>query len=284
MDENHLIQHYYRELGTFREHFAQTRAGLGRDDIHQLRVSIKKLRAILHLLELAGKGAWSTAGLLDLFAQLFKKAGKVREAQINLGLVENEAAECLGSYSKSQEKKLLHRKEKLHAQLEQFDFEKLDQLNQELSQNTKNLLNQTVFEEGTRFVEESLQEVDGLRKKIKDDEVLHDIRIKLKAVHEVLSILADLSPTEELLKFKAEIKMINELIGEWHDHTVLGSSIQEFDQEELNKKGRAELKKHLKALKQQNALNRRQIVAFLHEIISSRLPKPARARARKTHS
>jgi len=53
------------------------------DEIHRLRVSIKRIKAVYQLLEEFSNGKFNAGKHYSIFKKIFNEAGKLREVQIN---------------------------------------------------------------------------------------------------------------------------------------------------------------------------------------------------------
>ena len=92
MRKSRLIQHYNDKQASFHLYFKRTFERQGIEDIHKLRLNIKKLRATLSLMELASHGMLNKKRYFALFSKLFDEAGEVWEAQVSLGMIEKSNA------------------------------------------------------------------------------------------------------------------------------------------------------------------------------------------------
>jgi CHAD domain-containing protein len=68
------------------------------EDIHQLRATIKKIKAIWMLIDEITGSRISKQDYTDLISPLFKTAGVVREAQINGMLLQQKRSALLSTY------------------------------------------------------------------------------------------------------------------------------------------------------------------------------------------
>jgi CHAD domain-containing protein len=142
MSSNRLYQHYRKQLALFREHFDNTNERLEVEDIHQLRVSIKKIRTNLTLMNIASEGKFKNKSHFKLLSKLFKNAGKLREIQVNQAILDklnleeqhsNELHQSAIHYYrnnlKQQSQKSIHQLKKT---LNNFNFQKLKKHNHKL--------------------------------------------------------------------------------------------------------------------------------------------------------
>jgi len=97
-----FIHYYHGLLKKFEKKFGRSFRHRKPDDIHQLRVTIKKLKALVHLLESASHAP--DVGIMNKsFEKIFKAAGKVRDSEVGLALLgqlEKEQQVTLGRHKR----------------------------------------------------------------------------------------------------------------------------------------------------------------------------------------
>lgn len=230
MKKNLFIQHYDSLLETFYFYFHKVEEGGDMEDIHQLRVSIKKLRAIWSLADIMLNGKWKKKKHQKLFKKLFDNAGMIREAQINLGLIaqmdDSELAEYSAHLKKLEDKGLI----KLLNQIDRFDTSKLDSLNRELFKHLSKTSEEKILKHTESYISLRFKKIEKLLSKPLTNKQLHKIRILLKGIHELFTIIQELDLQNDLSELLEEIKTLNHEIGIWHDYTVLNTSLEKFHQ------------------------------------------------------
>ncbi|WP_346862139.1 CHAD domain-containing protein [uncultured Draconibacterium sp.] len=228
MENSILLQHFNSKLNLFQHFFRKTLETQEMEDIHELRVNIKKLRTICTLIQEASFEKLKKEPCFELFSNLFRVAGMLREAQINLEIIENKQFDFLipfVQYLKNSQDK--YSKQLLETMLV-FDQEKLQVLNNDLIRNVQNLSNDLVLKESVNLAIQKTLNVIQLKDTLQAKNNLHQIRIQQKAVHELLGIIVELHPDSTLDKLKNEIKLFNIEIGNWHDYKVLHQALNEF--------------------------------------------------------
>lgn len=225
MAKNKLIQHFDDLNSDFLKFYKKTIKDQGVEDIHQLRVAIKKLRALISLIELAGNGEFQKKEHFDFFKNIFRKAGKVREIQVNLSLIKKIDQKKSKLYVEYLIGLQNHSMEELMNELFVFDLKKLKILNAQMLSKANEISQDHLTEKSTAFISSKFQKIKKLRDQIKKDQKLHKIRIHLKAVVELVEYLPF---NKENKSLKKEIKQLNQLIGDWHDLSVLSDSIAYF--------------------------------------------------------
>jgi CHAD domain-containing protein len=228
--DHHFIRHNKELFNLFLAHFREARKHQGMDDIHQMRVSIKKLRASWLFLEKASEGNWVKNAHYQLVKDLFSQAGLVRSLQVNLAMLNRYRHKYLDGYRSSLEQQLEAEKKRLVPVMKAFDLKSIRILNRELHAFAKDLDDDHLYEEAIQLLRNLFTQVRVLKSQLPDDDLLHRIRIRFKKVSEILVIMLCLKPSGRLERFLASIKSINTLTGRWHDDVELISSVEAYVQ------------------------------------------------------
>ena len=153
MKKSKTIQHFEKHLSAFRKYLKKTQKNQGVEDIHELRVSIKKLRAILSLLEISSKGQITKKKHYDLFYNLFKSCGKVREAQVNLELVSKfENMVHLHPYFDFLTNEQRKGNKQMSRELEKFSLVKLNSLNRPIRRIMRRYSDEVIMQEAATSI------------------------------------------------------------------------------------------------------------------------------------
>lgn len=214
------------------------------ESVHQLRVSIKKFKAVSKLLEylLPETGREKKQQLIRLRA-LFKLAGRLRDAQVQMNLF-NYYRTGTGIQAADLENWLIKTEksasEQFNAKFALFGksitikpFGKLNR--KELSSVPDELFRQRA----TGIIDKRIGKVRQLIRTFSSDDELHTIRIQVKQIRYMLGVLA--GQDEYFSKFAvviAELKAIETRLGRWHDLTVFRETIEKYiDRKQKKNKG-----------------------------------------------
>lgn len=187
---------------------------LAADDVHRLRVHIKKIRAILSLnTNDLGK---QPSKSLKVIKSLFASAGALRELQLRAQSIQKKNADNkLSNYLYYLDLCMLYEKKNLKRELRTITENKnpLPLLKQGL----KNLGKKQI----KAFEKESHdRQLEILKKKKISSEELHELRKQLKKevyLHEALGDLIPVDPND---------KKTSQMLGEWHDCLVMAAHIK----------------------------------------------------------
>lgn len=229
MKKNHISRYYEGQRAHFLDAYKKVRSRPEMEDIHQMRVGIKRLRATWTLFERLTRATWKKKTQFDLIRKLYKAAGNLREAQVNLDLLRAHRVSYLAGYKEQLQRSEPSLTRKLRQRARAFDLKAFNKQNKELLKKMSTVPRETVVQESAEFVLKTNKKIAKLKDKERTDATLHRIRIELKRVHEVLAIIKELNPKASLKTLQEEIKSLNTGIGLWHDYEILNSSLRSFE-------------------------------------------------------
>ena len=236
MPESVILKHYAKRITTFNKYYKKTVKNKRESDIHDLRLSIKKLRATWSLMDVVTRGLLNKQVHNELFRKLFKSAGRVREAQVNIMAVDKLNLKYLTAYREYQLGLQKKAEKKMQSVLKSFNHDCFKILDRHWRQSVRKIPEALIFEHSWMFINRELDKVRQLVKGLPHSDNLHEIRIILKAVHEVISILSKLGENANINSLGKKIKNINEEIGQWHDTLVLLESLEKYSERKMKSK------------------------------------------------
>ena len=259
MSKSIIIKHYRKRIADFYAYFKKTAKRKRESDIHDLRVTIKKLRATWSLMDVVTQGSLNKEIHNQLFSKLFKQAGRVREAQVNILAIDKLNRKYLDEYKSDQRKLQKQAEKRLRIVMEHFNNDCFKILDKSWQRSVLKIPEAFIFEQSVQFINTELTKVQRLESELPNSKKLHKIRIILKAVHEIISILIQLRPSDYLSRLGKQIKGINHEIGQWHDTLVLLESFDRFDSSGMKKKDKAFLNKFIQRLSEKEILGQQRI-------------------------
>lgn len=276
MSQSKLYRHYREQLESFQQHFRETTERTEVEDIHQLRVDIKKIRALLSLMEIVSCGGFRKKKHLKLFSGLFSNAGALREIQVNQSTLDDLNLQQSCSDELCQSAILLYGEDLsrqgaleigyLTKALATFNWRKLNKLNRGLKESINGLVDAKIVEESIIFIEKQIARIHKLRNRFDSDKGLHKIRAHLKSITEIYRLNNRIAQDEALQKKIESLKRLEKFIGKWHDYTVLICSIEQFSHNEKGGQLITPLKRIVADIRGINGEIRGRIIAQIDEI------------------
>ncbi len=268
MNHNKLYQQYEIQTGFFYEHFSKTHEQFGEEDIHQLRVDIKKIRAILGLVEYISEGSFSRERHISLFSKLFKISGRLREIHVNLSIINEDDQSTVIVYREYLIILQLKTVQRLNTGLSSFNHDELQKLNLELYEFIEGLNDLNIADMARSYISGKIININELRKNT-NDRNLHKIRFHSKELKEILKLINSINPDDQSKKLENDIKNFNELIGNWHDNVVLINSMEKFINKENESLEQDKLIELVEDIKQKNLERKANVKVELNRIINS---------------
>lgn len=237
-------------------------AGSGtNEDIHQFRVTYKKLRAFLRLLY---TGEDHNNPLKPL-KKIYSLSGELRDLQIHLGLISGyfKKAEFHNAvYKGVLEDSIQEATDKLHEAIQGFSFHEFgDKL-------TKNLPGKPGDDKARQFVHEQAQGFYSNIKEDATDEQLHAARKHLKDIMYNTAYLVAGKEETVLLKSRLELKELATMLGEYHDKCALLMRLEGAQSENLPAEEKVVLAHMARELLYEKGLHREKILKGFKELIA----------------
>ena len=224
----HLYKYYQKKIHDALITLHEIKSIHSADEIHDLRVSIKKIRALFLLCEMLAPQKIDSDDSYKVFSKIFKQAGKIREMHINQALAdkynlpESENSAYKGFVSKEEKKD----KKKFKDIIDQFDIKKFHKIDGDIKKICKKTNKDELFKHSKKIIHKKIIKIKTNEKR--SDEDLHDIRKHLKAIATLISILCSVTPSKKLDQKLNNIENVEKSIGDMHDHSGFKKSIKSF--------------------------------------------------------
>jgi CHAD domain-containing protein len=227
-----LLSYFNHQIEAFRENLTKVREESGFDAIHDMRVAIKRLRAVFILAEKLQPGfsGEQTEGELR---QLFRLSGKMRDAQVQLALLmdyESSMETAFSQYTtylRNFERKAVKKfNDYVHLKSETDFIRATELMLPDLILKSDNIRIKSALH---TLLEELFTAVESLKTDQQHDEHLHEIRRKLKQCNYLLSVFdTEDDAFPRMNKLLKKLEKANELLGKWHDHVIAIGYLSRF--------------------------------------------------------
>ena len=215
------------------------------EDIHQLRVNMKKLRAYFRFLEFATNKAFRYKYSNKLLRKSFQLAGDIRERQINLELLKNYELSEEGylQYEKYANLDDKNEKEKLDKAIDALNRVEFEKIRHNFRSFFTNKDLDEKIELSQNFIRLQIEKIENILSKHEEAEKIHRIRIHLKTIKPILLILASIPESKFGEVQYQSLKYTEDAIGAWHDRVVLLISLNQFLSDSQDIQNHTELEK-----------------------------------------
>ncbi len=213
-------RHFTRDLKEARN--------LDENKVHEVRVDIKNLRVLLELLSVVTGKKRKGGPLLKQLEPVFRKAGRIRSAGLNLKLSQPYRSQLLIKFRQHQRLQQQQARLEFLVILKRFDFEKFRKQNEKALDQFRSLKNKKVQRSAEEYIRVLFARVRADIFDISDDETLHEIRKRLKAIRNVGQLLIKMDPDFSLKGELQKISQTYDKIGQWHDTQELIDALEKY--------------------------------------------------------
>jgi CHAD domain-containing protein len=223
------IQYLYKKHTTdFIKYLKLTFDRCGEEDIHELRVSIKKIRSILGIAQILSNCKISRKYHNLIYDNIFKYSGKVREIQINSNLLKQLHSDLPQSYLNYLRRSQRYYTKKMISEIEIFDNNRFSLNNKSIFTELDKIDDSTSLNYSITHIQYILVRIKSLLHNDPENIKLHKIRKQLRSINEVMKIVYEIKPEHTINELFFPLKHIRDKIGLWHDHDVLFDSLKAF--------------------------------------------------------
>ena len=226
--QNGLGKHYSVQIWWFKTYFDHTMERQGVEDVHQLRVFIKRIRTVLSLTQIFSGEVFNKKTHYELFSPLFRKAGFLREIHVNEALLYEAGPGLLPLYRDYLSESKDSATADLLAEGANFHFSAFEVLNKPLLERMNTLSDGQVAKQSAAYLTGKLNKVGALLNLLNDNQKVHKMRIHLQNVRAALRLMHDLNPSVEIEKLQSDTELLTDLIGRWHDVAVFVGALNHY--------------------------------------------------------
>jgi CHAD domain-containing protein len=190
--------------------------------VHELRVSIKRLRALLDFVaQLLPTEAETMEAYFKPFRKIFRGAGKLRDAQVQEILLERLAKEWGLPAPLAYQKHLKTVQEEAFDNLKQIakqtDLKKWAGKAKPLIKILHQVSSKELAYQTEKILRSRFTIVRQLVQNVTEDEPLHEARKIIKAIYYILHLVFKPDSVQQY----QDLKHLEETIGDWHDIAIL---------------------------------------------------------------
>jgi CHAD domain-containing protein len=202
--------------------------GLDETRLHKVRVEIKNLRVLLDLLAVLTKKKYKSRTVLKQLDPLFKRAGSIRSATLNLKLSQPYKSAVLVRFRQHLKTQQLDAGQKFLEEIKSFETKKFKQQHKKALEAFRGLKPKKISKGAEEYMRIQFAHVRAGIFDISDDKVLHQIRKRIKSIRNIGGLLEEIKAEHP---FKEELKKVNvtyDKIGQWHDTIELVDHLEDY--------------------------------------------------------
>lgn len=268
-NNNFLYKAYKKKADSLLSNLESSSARFETSQIHQIRLDIKRIRAIFKLVEILRPEEFSEQEDGLFLKNLFKSAGQIRDLQVILHSLEQlgEKSDTVLPFREFLiTEEIKYRKQFKYA-ANRFDPSKLSEISSKICQLEKAIPAEQVIDKAIGFINTTTVAIRKLNTGPASTESMHKIRQHLKSLGGIAVLIATTRSDEKLKTLITVIKNTDFRLGQWHDHVVLTASLDSFL--ELTEKDSGELALPLQLLSEKMKKENRHWVHALKPTVQS---------------
>ena len=227
-----------KHLDVFRDNLEKAEQEYDGEAIHQYRVSVKRMRAIINALDRVYDSPMFPKKLIQPLRDMFKAGGTIRDDQVQIILVENiekEFGTAFPLIKAFYQKRIEDQRNAFFLKSVDFDFSTLDDILQQIKSILEPLDDEFIEYNLYRRLHESMEKLKGKRYDLDKPEKLHRFRTRFKENGYIAEMIYQAKHSNKITKAAYNrMKNFGQELGDWHDHYQLWSKTALIFQESRN--------------------------------------------------
>jgi CHAD domain-containing protein len=227
-----LLSYFQAQQATVLNNWQSAKSEHDVDALHDLRVGIKRLKALYQVLDPLSGGKFEYKTHFEDIRQLFKAVGKLRDIQVQNRLFTYFAKETpLEDYKdfyRELQKSAEDESVQLKSALQSFKPQVMEDSINDTAVFLEGYTDKKAIKQTLKYLNKRLKQVKDLLPFKKDELLMHEMRSRVKQAYYIIELLKLMQPDLEAVEDAKCIKLAGELLGQWHDHAVLSDQIRNF--------------------------------------------------------
>lgn len=235
----YVIRNYFsRYLEHFRINLEKAMEEYGPEAIHEYRVSVKRIRAIIRALDRIYDDPLFSGKMILPLRFMFKAGGTIRDDQVQIGLVENiekEFGHAFPLIKAFYYKRIENQRDSFFLKSIDFEYESIDAISRQI-ENILDPLDDASLETNLyNWLHESMEKLKRKRYDLDKPDKLHRFRTRFKDNGYVAEMIYQSKYSHKITKTAYNrMKNFGQELGNWHDHYQLWSKTALIFQESRN--------------------------------------------------
>ena len=217
-----IIEYYRKHRGIIEENLELSRDPHDIEAIHQMRLSIKRMRVVARLAEIISKGKFKRKEQLKGTAKLFSRSGSLRDMQVALQLLHEYDSTQLQPVIDHIETRELKQRRRYEEVLSGFDISVFATFEENLTAAVTGVNQKVITHAAYTLLSELEFDIHRIYHGSNDEKRLHSIRRRLKDINYLNNIFDEALPVADHLNISVEkLRELGEAAGKWHDCLTL---------------------------------------------------------------
>ena len=224
-----IINYFQKHRQIIEENLLLCRDPLDIEAIHNLRLSVKRIRVVLGLTAMINPASFDGSSQVIEINALFKSSGRLRDTQVTRQLLVEEHKQGFEPLLTDLDRREAKQRNKFERALEVFKPETLGEIETCLANALEGVSAQRYLYAGLQLLSNMEHDVHEIFHGSTKEKRLHDIRTKLKDINYLNNIFDGSLPIEDQMRIPVErLRELGEIAGSWHDSLNLEKKIEKF--------------------------------------------------------
>lgn len=227
-----LNRYLFYQRKTFEKCFPRIHDVTDDDAIHDIRVSIKKIRTLLLLLDYIYPGKWDIKEHYRPFKKIFKRLGLIRDLQVQQKLAAYLKQKCSGNIEGYEAYLTNHEKGarlNVNNWLRVYSLPDWHTLEEDIRAFYFRTGKKLIIQKANDYIEHKINHAKEISYQ-KDRITIHLIRRLLKEARYMMEMIGSvLKETAHYKPLQNKIKPIENYLGDWHDRMVALDHIFQYE-------------------------------------------------------
>lgn len=233
----YILSYFKEQYSEFEKNYLVARETYDENAIHDMRVAIKKLKALFLFLEHLSEHQFNSSKNYLFYRRVFKSSGKIRDVQIQEQIIYSEIKglniNC-SIYIAHLKQKEEDAKRKFRSICKKTESNSQCKVHNRVLKIVDRLEGLDIKRKGFDYLLNKLNYIDFLSKKAVNSEKWHEIRTHIKQALYIIDLLnLFFEPDELLLSLHKKLKKFGERLGKWHDYDITYEQLRKFINENI---------------------------------------------------
>jgi CHAD domain-containing protein len=226
---NPILTYFQKHRQIIEENLRLCRDPLDIEAIHNLRLSVKRIRVVIRLTAMIKPGSFYVSTQVIEINKLFKQSGRLRDTQVTRQLLVEEHKQGFELLLANLDRREAKQRKNFEQVLEVFNPETFGEIETHLSNGLEGVSAQASLFAGLQLLTNMELDVHEIFHGSTKEKRLHDIRTKLKDINYLNNIFEGRLPVEDQMRIPVErLRELGEIAGSWHDSLNLEKNLKKF--------------------------------------------------------
>ncbi len=220
-----IIAYLNKYLDRFEQNLEQARIAYEPEAIHEYRVAVKRIRAVVRAVNQAAEEEILSPEIIFPLREMFKAGGPIRDDQVQTELVEQlerDSGRKFPLIKAFYRKRIDNQRDKFFVRSVDFDYPSIGRIREDLAESLQSLDPVEFEQQLYDWLKETMEKLRKKRFSLDEPDRLHRFRTRFKEKGYIVEMLYQSQEDFRITRSAYErIKDFGLELGNWHDHYQL---------------------------------------------------------------